>query len=74
MGRQPADALPGVIRVNLNTAFIGGGMGFLTAFVIDINKWAKSNRRFNWKTAAKRWAAGTVTGLALALGVNQSGL
>jgi len=60
--------------VNLNTALIGAGTGFATAFVIDLQKWAKSKRKFNWMLASRRWIAGTATGLLAALGVSQSGV
>lgn len=49
-------------------------MGFATAFVIDLQKWSKSRRKFNWALASRRWIAGTATGLIAALGVSQSGV
>ncbi len=46
----------------------GAVSGFVAAFVVDVNAWAKSNAKFDVALAVKRWISGAVSGGAAALG------
>jgi len=52
-------------------ALKGAILGFVGAFVFDLQKWKESTGiAFDWKTAYFRWIKGAVTGAAGALGVS----
>ena len=52
-------------------ALKGAALGFVGAFVFDLQKWKESTGiAFDWKTAYPRWIKGAVTGAAGALGVS----
>lgn len=48
----------------------GAVSGFLAAFLVDIQIWAKADAPFDWKKASKRWVAGAVAGATGAFGVD----
>ena len=53
----------------------GAISGFVSAFLIDLNAWSKSEGEdgemepFSWKLAIKRWVAGAASGAVAALGI-----
>lgn len=50
-------------------ALTGAAAGFMSAVVVDLNAWSRSEGPFDWGLAARRWVAGAASGLAAALGV-----
>ncbi len=54
--------------MNWKNIIAGSVSGFASALVVDINAWAKSNAKFDWKLAGKRWISGAFTGGTAALG------
>ena len=49
----------------------GALSGALAAVVIDVNAWSKSDAPFDLKLAFKRWIAGAISGIVVALGFGQ---
>lgn len=54
----------------------GAVAGFVSALVIDVNAWSKTDlgtgkKRFDWMLAFKRWVAGAVSGVVVASGLGQ---
>ena len=56
--------------MNYRAIATGALSGFLSALLIDVNAWSRSQSAFDWGLAAKRWIAGAATGALAALGVN----
>lgn len=58
----------------VKTIIAGAVSGFLSAFVVDLNAWSKSDgKAFDWALAVKRWIAGAVAGVTAMFGVNGIG-
>lgn len=47
----------------------GAVAGLVSAFLIDLNAWSKSDGPFDWTLAFKRWVAGAVAGAFAAFGI-----
>lgn len=47
----------------------GALTGFLSAVVVDVQKWAKTGGTFDWGIALRAWIAGAVTGALAGLGI-----
>jgi hypothetical protein len=47
----------------------GAVSGFVGAAVVDIHAWSKSEGKFDWVLAFKRWIAGAVSGVTAAMGI-----
>jgi hypothetical protein len=59
----------------MNKSLIAGAVsGFVSAFLVDLHAWAKSDEAYNWSKASKRWVAGAVSGAAAASGLGLMGL
>lgn len=52
-------------------ALKGAALGFVGAFVFDLQKWKEADGiAFDWKKALPRWVKGAITGACGALGVS----
>ena len=51
----------------------GAIAGFVGAAVVDVHAWSKSDGKFDWPLAVKRWIAGAVSGATAALGIGVTG-
>lgn len=54
----------------LNQLIRGAVGGFVGALAVDVNAWSKTNERFDWGLAVKRWLAGAMTGLASSIAMS----
>lgn len=53
----------------------GAISGFVSAIVVDLDAWKKSNGvGFDYGLAVKRWIAGAITGALAGLGLGQTSL
>lgn len=66
-------AFTGLSGIDLRAAVAGAVGGFLSAVVVDVNAWSKSDRPFDWGLAVKRWVAGAVSGFVGGLGAGAMG-
>lgn len=57
--------------MNWKALIAGAVSGFVSAAVIDINAWSKTDGAFSWLLAFKRWVAGAVSGATAAAGWSQ---
>lgn len=49
---------------------IGAASGLFSSAAIDVNAWAKSQSKYDWILAIKRWVAGAITGAITAVGIS----
>lgn len=49
----------------------GAVSGFIAAFLVDLNAWAKSDGAFDWVLAIKRWVSGAIGGAVGAFGMGE---
>lgn len=49
----------------------GAVSGFISAALVDLHAWVKSEGSFNYALALKRWIAGAISGALGALGVGE---
>lgn len=58
--------------MDLKKIIAGAVSGFVAAFAVDMNAWAKAKgAAFDWMLAFKRWVSGATTGALAALGMGQ---
>lgn len=60
--------------MDIKAVIAGAVSGFVSALVIDVSAWSKSNKKdgsaFDFKLAFQRWIAGAMTGGMAAMGWN----
>ena len=57
--------------MNWKALIAGAVSGFVSAALIDLNAWSKSDGPFSLKLAFKRWVAGAISGATAAAGWSQ---
>ena len=57
------------MNLELKKIVAGAVSGLVAALVVDVNAWSKTDEKFDWLLAFKRWVAGAVTGALATLGV-----
>ena len=55
--------------MDIKKIIIGAASGLVSAILVDINAFQKSEGSFNWSLAVKRWISGLVSGALTGLGL-----
>ncbi len=60
------------MNFNLKLVIVGAVGGFLTALMVDLHAFGKSDsNKFDWQLALGRWISGAITGAVTATAGNQ---
>jgi len=60
--------------MNIRTILVSALGGLLSAVIVDLDAWAKSDGDFNWKIAVVRWLKGLISGAIAGMGVSSAGM